>query len=226
MGRREADVGVAQLAARPRVQRPSRQTTAFNGRARRRRPARRAACPRAAGSCTGARPRRSRRRCDDGDPDRWAQLLECCADPLPNRLLVRCAEVLDPETGADEEGRQYRLKALARRFLEADRSDLAAQLASRSPGFASLLPPLLAETGDLHSQEAMLEELKRLLDAGKLPEDDRMAWMEALVSSSLPPGLFEILRRSYGPSERSASRFRITASYGAPRRRKPHARGD
>jgi hypothetical protein len=50
----------------------------------------------------------------------------------------------------------------------------------------------------------MLDELKRLLDSGKLPEGDRLAWMEALASSSLLPLLFEILRRSYKVSDELA----------------------
>ena len=149
---------------------------------------------------------------DDGDPDRWAQLLECCGDPLPNRLLVHCAEVLDPDSGTDEAGHRYRVQAIARRFVESDRRDLAERLASRSKEFSVVLPPLLAETGDVHSQEAMLDELKRKLQAGKLPEEGRIAWMEALVSPSLLPGIFEILRRTYKLSD--APIGRVTARYG------------
>ncbi len=150
---------------------------------------------------------------DDGDADRWAQLLDCCTDPLPNRLLVRCAEVLDPDIGADEAGRQYRARAIARRFVDAGRIDLAERLASRTRRFASVLPLLLAEAGDIHSQEAMLEELKRKVDAGEIPEDDRMTWIEALASPALLPGLFAILRRTYKLSDEPVER--VTASFGS-----------
>lgn len=149
---------------------------------------------------------------DDGDADRWAQLLDCCADPLPNRLLVRCAAVLDPDGGADKAGHRYRVRAIAHRFVAAGRPDLAERLASRSEEFAAVLPPVLAEVGDIHSQDAMIEELQRTIDSGKLPEDDRMAWMESLASSSLLPGLFGIIRRTYKLSDEPVRR--ITARYG------------
>jgi hypothetical protein len=149
---------------------------------------------------------------DDGDPDRWAQLLDCCADPLPNRLLVRCAEVLAPVAGTDDSGHRYRVRDIGRRFVEAGRSDLAEQLVSRGEEFSLILPPLLAEGGDLHCQEAMLEDLARTLDGGKFPEDNRMTWMNSVVSSSLLPGLFGILRRIYKLSDEPVRG--VTIGYG------------
>lgn len=93
------------------------------------------------------------------------------------------------------------------------RTDLADRLASRSPGFFAVLPSLLAAAGDLHSQEAMLDDLKRLFDVGKHPEDDGIPWMETLVCPSLLPRLFEILRRSYGLTDEPVRG--VTVGYGA-----------
>jgi hypothetical protein len=149
----------------------------------------------------------------DGDLDRWAQLLECCSAPLPNRLLVCCADVLDSDAHTDKAGYVFRVTAIARRFVEAGRGDLAERLAARSEIFAAALPPLIAEGGDVHAQAAMLEELSAKLDLGELPEDDRMNWMEALSSPSLLPGLFAILRKTYRLSDEP--RPRVTVGYGA-----------
>jgi hypothetical protein len=149
----------------------------------------------------------------DGDLDRWAQLLECCAAPLPNRLLVRCADVLDADVDTDKAGYVFRIAAIARRFVEAGRVDLARRLAARSETFAAALPPLIAEAGDIDAQAAMLEELSATLVLGKLPEDDRMNWMGALSSPSLLPGLFAILRQTYRLSDEPLPR--VTVGYGA-----------
>jgi len=145
----------------------------------------------------------------DGDPDRWSQLLNCCEDPLPNMLLVRCGEVLNPQAAADPDANGFRLVALARRFVEAGREDLA----RRVEEFASLLPPLLAEEGDLDAQKEMLDELKGTLDGDGLPHEDRLAWMGGLTETAMLPGLFEVLRRSYKLSDRPMSR-RVSSGYG------------
>lgn len=149
----------------------------------------------------------------DGDLDRWAQLFECCAAPLPNRLLVSCADVLDPDADIDKAGHVFRVAAIARRFVEADRVDLARRISARSETFAATLPPLIAEGGNVHAQAAMLEELAAKLVLGELPEDDRMNWMGALSSPSLLPGLFAILRQTYRLSDEP--RPRVTVGYGA-----------
>lgn len=144
-----------------------------------------------------------------GDLDRWTQLLECCAEPLPNRLLVRCAEALDPDAGKDTAGYTFRVAAIARRFVEAGRVDLAQMPAGRSETFAAALPPLIAEAGGIHSQEQMLDELRRTLERDELPDDDRMNWMEALQSPSLLPRLFAILRQTYKLSDEPMPRVRV-----------------
>jgi hypothetical protein len=149
---------------------------------------------------------------DDGDPDRWAQLLDCCADPLPNRLLVRCAEALAPVPATDDSGHRFRVRAVLRRFVESGRSDLTEQLVSRGEEFSTIVPPLLAEGGDLHSQEAMIEQLMGTLDEGNFPEDDQMTWMDSLDSPSLLPGLFGILRRVYRLSDEPVRG--VTIGYG------------
>ncbi len=149
----------------------------------------------------------------DGDLDRWAQLFECCPAPLPNRLLVRCADVLDPDADPEKAGYVFRVAAIARRFVEAARVDLAQRLSARSEAFAAALPLLIAESGDLHAQEAMLEELSAKLGLGEQPEDDRMNWMGALSSPSLLPGLFAILKQTYRLSDEPVPRF--TSGYGA-----------
>lgn len=145
----------------------------------------------------------------DGDLDRWTQLLECCAEPLPNRLLVRCAEALDPDADKNTAGYAFRVAAIARRFVEAGRVDLAQMPAGRSETFAAALPPLIAEAGDIQSQEQMLDALRRTLDRDELPEDDRMNWMEALHSPSLLPRLFAILGQTYKLSNEPMPRVRV-----------------
>jgi SIR2-like domain len=149
----------------------------------------------------------------DGDLDRWAQLFECCAAPLPSRLFVRCADVLDPDADTGKAGHLFRIAAIARRFVDADRVDLAQKLSARSETFAAALPPLIAEGGDVHAQAAMLGELSAKLDLGELPEDDRMNWMGALSSPSLLPGLFGILRQTYRLCDEPSPR--VTVGYGS-----------
>ncbi|MGN6664027.1 MAG: SIR2 family protein [Solirubrobacterales bacterium] len=142
----------------------------------------------------------------DGDPERWAQLLGACEDPLPNLLFERCAESLDPEAAADPSTVTYRMASIAKRFVTAGREDLARRLAGRSEEFSKTLPPILAEHGHLEAQREMFEELKRTLDEDNLPDDHRLSWMNGVTETVMLPELFEVLRRSYKLSDRPRPR--------------------
>lgn len=139
---------------------------------------------------------------DDGDPDRWAQLLDCCRDPIPNALLVQCADSVEAEAGSDTV--RFRLREIAVRIVGSGRDDLAEEIARRQPRFAEVLRPVLAEHGDPHAQAAMLADLMATLDRGELPDEHRLTWMGALGGPELIPDLFGVLRRSYRTSERPA----------------------
>ena len=148
----------------------------------------------------------------DGDPERWSQLFGCCEDPLPNLLLVRCADALDPEAAADPATQGYRLASIAQRFVTAARSDLARRLADRLAEFAAALTPILAEDGDLNAQREMFRELNSTLDKNVLPDDPRLSWMSGVTEAVMLPDLFEVLRRSYKLSDRPAPR--VTSGFG------------
>lgn len=138
---------------------------------------------------------------DDGDPERWGQLFECCTDPLPNYLLERCAETLTFEGSLEGAASKYRLLAIAERFVDAGREDLARTLGARLEDFARILPAVLAAAGDQEAQGEKLGELRRTVEQGELPEDDRLEWLAAISSPNLLPELFAILRSSYGLAE-------------------------
>jgi hypothetical protein len=145
----------------------------------------------------------------DGDPERWSQLLGASEDPLPNLLLERCADTLDPEATADSDSLNYRLASIAQRFVMGGRDDLARRLAARVAAFAEILSPVLAEHGDLEAQRKMFGELKRTLDEGKLPDDHRLSWMGGVRETVMLPELFEILRRTYKLSDRPMPSVRM-----------------
>jgi len=140
-----------------------------------------------------------------GEPERWQQFLSCCEDPLPNPVLIACADRLDAEL--PEEGtRRYNLRWLARRMLENGRRDLTERIAARSEGFAILLQPLLASSGDIPTQRRLVKELKERLRSSRLPNEDGLRWLGGVESEQLLPGLFEILGENWKLDDRPTAR--------------------
>jgi hypothetical protein len=147
---------------------------------------------------------------EEGDPERWGQLFDCCSDPVPNHLLVHCARSLAPKGKSEEGTTEWRLIEIARRFVESDRADLARSLAGRHSDFARVLAPVLAQNGDLQAQAELLKDLRSTVERGELPSEHRLSWLSAASSDAALGDLFAILRSSY----RSAGRPRDGAVYG------------
>ncbi|HUB99867.1 MAG TPA: SIR2 family protein [Solirubrobacterales bacterium] len=146
-----------------------------------------------------------------GEPDRWQQFLSCCQDPVPNPILLACADQLDAEL--PEDGNQhYNLRLLASRMLENGRRDLAEQIARRSEGFAALLEPLLAGDGDIPTQQKLVEKLKERLRDGGRPREDELRWLGGVVSEQLLAELFAILDENWKLDDRPVARVR--SGYG------------
>ena len=132
------------------------------------------------------------------DPRRWRHLLACCRDPLPNALLVACAESVDPEPDpADEDSVVRRLTEVGQRLLANDRQDLAHHLAARVPAFDDALTPLLADAGDVRAQKRLLTELTERIDGAGRPAANELFWARAIRSPVLLPLLFGLLWRAY-----------------------------
>jgi hypothetical protein len=149
------------------------------------------------------------------DPRRWRHLLACCRDPLPNALLLACAESVDPDSDPDdEEGVVRRLTEIGQRFLGNDREDLARRMAARVPAFDDALRPLLADAGDVWAQERLLTELTERLDDGGRAAVNELFWTRAIRDPVLLPLLFGLLRRVYPADEASPlSPPRMIAGY-------------
>lgn len=141
-------------------------------------------------------------------PELWHQFLSCCADPLPNAVLLSCVSHLDTAEEAGADGTRYRLKAIAQRFIDNGRPELLAPRAETDQDFAALLSPILAAGGDLDAQRHMLRQLVDTLDRGELPEERELAWMSALDSPEMLDGLFAVLRHSFKTSDAPLPRVR------------------
>ncbi len=140
-----------------------------------------------------------------GEPERWRQFLSCCEDPLPNPVLLACAEQLNAEL--PEEGTQhYDLRWLARRILENGRRDLAERIAARSEGFTTMLEPLLASSGHVPTQCRLVKELKERLRTSPVPGEDDLQWLGGVESEQLLAGLFKILGENWKLDDRPAAR--------------------
>jgi hypothetical protein len=143
-----------------------------------------------------------------GEPDRWRQFLSCCKDPVPNPVLLACAEQLDAQL--PEEGSQrYNLRWLGRRMLESGRRDFAERIAARSDGFDTLLKPLLASSGDVRAQRKLVKELRERLRTTTAPGENDLDWLGGVESEQLLAGLFKILGENWKLDDRSLARVRV-----------------
>ncbi|MFP5388101.1 MAG: hypothetical protein ACLGG5_02220, partial [Thermoleophilia bacterium] len=146
-------------------------------------------------------------------PERWQQFLSCCQDPLPNPVLLACAEQLDavlPEEGTE----RYSLRWLAQRMLENGRRDLAEGVASRSEGFAALLDPLLASDGDVPAQRKLVEALRERLQTERVPSEDDLRWLGGVSSEQLLDELFAVLGENWELDDRPT--VRVRTGFGLP----------
>lgn len=133
--------------------------------------------------------------CDSTEARIWSQALSVTPDPIASEVVDAVLAHLVEGTGVHE------IRNIGERLFAAAGADPVTRLLSANPDFGDALDPLLARSGDIKVQKALLAELRESLCSGGSPQGEGLDWLASASDESLLEDLFACLENLYSRPE-------------------------